>query len=52
MNLQDLIKELEKIVPDKFPRENIQGYEQGVIAGKLAIIDYLKSKLEELEKIK
>lgn len=42
MNLNKLLEELRELVPDRFPREKLDEYEQGVIAGKLAIIDYIE----------
>jgi hypothetical protein len=42
VTLQDAIQKLETMYPDRFPRQFLSEYEQGVRTGALEVIDHLR----------
>jgi hypothetical protein len=43
MTLNNLIDILEKMVPDRIPREKLEDFDLGKLVGNIEIIDYIKS---------
>lgn len=43
IDINNLIKELEKRFPDKFPRGVTDSYELGEISGNITVIEFIKN---------
>lgn len=52
MSNEKLLEVLKELVPDKYPRMKLDEYNQGFVAGQIAIIDYIENKINDKERIK